>query len=140
MQPLSEPGSDPADPVKRGVEIDVIEYFGKGWVNGGLSHFIHFQPPGKKRIRLGGYIQAASNALDGDLPSDGYHVYSVEWTPTEYIWRVEGKETFRASKAVSGVPEYLILSLLSSSYETPKITDDELPLTLSVDWVRVWQE
>lgn len=140
MQPLPEPGADPTDPAERGVEIDVIEYFGKGWVNGGLASFIHFQPPGGKRIRSGGYLQAASDALKGELPSDDYHVYSVEWTEKEYVFRVDGIETLRTSKAVSRVPQYFILSLLSSDYEIPKITDDVLPLTMSVDWVRAWQQ
>lgn len=140
MQPLPEPGADPSDPAQRGVEIDVIEYFGKGWVNGGLASFIHFQPPGGKRIRSGGYLQAASDALKGELPSDDYHVYSVEWTEKEYVFRVDGIETLRTSKAVSKVPQYFILSLLSSDYEIPKITDDVLPLTMSVDWVRAWQQ
>lgn len=140
MQPRPSAGADPSDPREMGVEIDVIEYFGKGWVSGGLASFIHFQPPDAKRIRSGGYLQSASDALKGELPSDGYHVYSVEWTEQEYVFRVDGIETFRTSKAVSGVPQYLILSLLSSDYELPKITDDVLPLTMSVDWVRVWQK
>jgi beta-glucanase (GH16 family) len=140
MQPKPPTGADPADPAQRGVEIDVIEYFGKGWVNGGLASFIHFQPPGGKRIRSGGYLQAASDALKGELPSDDYHVYSVEWTEKEYVFRVDGIETLRTSKAVSKVPQYFILSLLSSDYEIPKITDDVLPLTMSVDWVRAWQQ
>ena len=140
MQPLAPPGADPSDPFERGVEIDVIEYFGEGWVSGGLASFIHFQPPNAKRIRSGGYLQSASDALKGELPSDDYHVYSVEWTEKGYVFRVDGIETFRTSKAVSGVPQYLILSLLSSDYEIPKITDDVLPLTMSVDWVRAWQQ
>ncbi len=140
MQPLPEPGADPSNPAERGVEIDVIEYFGKGWVNGGLASFIHFQPPGGKRIRSGGYLVSASQALKGELPSDDYHVYSVEWTEKEYVFRVDGIETLRTSKAVSKVPQYFILSLLSSDYEIPKITDDVLPLTMSVDWVRAWQQ
>lgn len=140
MQPLPGPGADPTDPFQRGVEIDVIEYFGEGWVNGGLASFIHFQPPGGKRIRSGGYLESAIQALKGELPSDDYHVYSVEWTEKEYVFRVDGIETLRTSKAVSGVPQYFILSLLSSDYEIPKITDDVLPLTMSVDWVRAWQQ
>ncbi|HUR73698.1 MAG TPA: glycoside hydrolase family 16 protein [Sporichthya sp.] len=141
MQPaaVANPG-DPNDPFDRGVEIDVIEYFGKGWINGGLSHFIHFQPEQGKRLRAGGYLRTASDALNGGgLPSDDYHVYSVEWTDKEYIFRVDGKETFRTSRGLSGRPEYFILSLLSSYYELPKITDDVLPMTMSVDWVRAWQ-
>ncbi len=86
-----------------GVEIDVIEYFGKGWEKGGLASFIHFQPAEGKRLRSGGYLQSAFDALGGGYPSDKFHVYSVEWTEKEYIFRVDGKETFRTSKGVSHV-------------------------------------
>jgi hypothetical protein len=142
MQPAPvKRATDPNDPFDKGVEIDVIEYFGEGWKNGGLSHFIHFQPADGKRIRAGGYIQAASDALNGGgRPQDRYHVYSVEWTAQQYIFRVDGKETFRTDRGMSGRAEYFILSLLSSAYELPKITDDVLPMTMSVDWVRAWQK
>ena len=36
------------------------------------------------------------------------------------------------------MPEFLILSLLSSDYELPRF-DGELPETMEVDWVRVWE-
>ena len=70
-----------------------------------------------------------------------YHVFSVEWTPTEYVFRIDGKETLRTSAGVSQTEEYLILSLLVSNFESLRVTSpDQLPQTMSVDWVRVWQK
>jgi beta-glucanase (GH16 family) len=140
MMPNTPAGADPNDPGEMGVEIDVIEYFGKGWEKGGLASFIHFQPQDGPRLRSGGYLQSAFDALGGGYPSDKFHVYSVEWTDKEYVFRVDGKETFRTAKGVSNVEEHLLLSLLSSDYEIPKITDDLLPMTMTVDWVRAWQK
>jgi beta-glucanase (GH16 family) len=142
LQPLPSPGYDPTDAAQAGVEIDVSEYFGKGFDGTSLTSFVHFRPAGKKPLRLGGYVRTpiAKDVFGDKLPSDDYHVFSVEWTEQEYIFRIDGIETFRTSKAVSQVPEYFILSLLSSDYEIPKITDDVLPLTMSVDWVRAWQK
>ena len=66
-------------------------------------------------------------------------MFSVEWTPESYIFRIDGHETFRTSKGVSGQPEYLILSLLSSDYELANLDEDKLPQAMSVDWVRYWE-
>ncbi|MBA3744304.1 glycoside hydrolase family 16 protein [Sporichthya sp.] len=140
MQPHPKGGADPTDAKDTGVEIDVSEYFGEGFDKSSLTSFIHFRPLGQKQIRSGGYVKNMDEVFGDELPSDDYHVYSVQWTPQEYIFRIDGKETFRTSQAVSGVPQYFILSLLSSDYEIPKITDDVLPLTMSVDWVRAWQK
>ena len=43
------------------------------------------------------------------------------------------------TEGVSGVPEYLILSLLSSDWELPRIKTEELPTTMKIDWVRIWK-
>ncbi len=56
--------------------------------------------------------------------------------PEGYIFRIDGKETGRITKGVSGVAEYPILSLLSSDYELKKMGDEKnLPQTMSVDWI-----
>ncbi len=68
-------------------------------------------------------------------------MFSVEWSPSGYIFRIDGQETGRINKGVSGVPEYPILSLLSSDYELKKIGDEKnLPQTMSVDWIRTYQD
>jgi beta-glucanase (GH16 family) len=67
-------------------------------------------------------------------------VFSVEWTPTAYIFRVDGVETYRQTKNISGAPEYLVLSLLSSDWELPDLDTSKLPVDMKVDWVRVWQQ
>ena len=71
-------------------------------------------------------------------------MFSVEWNPSGYIFRIDGQETGRINKGVSGVPEYPILSVLSSDYELAKLPDrDEkknLPQTMHVDWIRTWQD
>jgi hypothetical protein len=68
-------------------------------------------------------------------------VFSVEWTPSAYIFRIDGQETGRITKGISRVPEYPILSLLSSDYELKKLGDEKnLPQTMQVDWIRTWQD
>jgi hypothetical protein len=67
-------------------------------------------------------------------------VFSVEWSPTAYVFRIDGRETNRITTGISGVAQYPILSLLSSDYELKKLKGEQnLPQAMSVDWVRFWQ-
>ena len=66
-------------------------------------------------------------------------MFSVEWTPQAYIFRIDGQETWRTRKGVSGQPQYPILSLLASDYELSYMKDRQLPQHMYVDWLRIWQ-
>jgi hypothetical protein len=125
-----------------GAEIDVIEWFGNNHPNGGLSSFIWHYPDdgkeGKTGVKVGGFIKNPGRF--GKDWHQRYHVFSVEWTPKRYIFRIDGKETFRTNKGVSGQRQFLVLSLLSSDYELQYLDgEDKLPQTMAVDWVRYWE-
>jgi beta-glucanase (GH16 family) len=138
MQPaISESKTDAAT---GGAEIDVIEWFGEGVPNGGLTSFV-YHPTADGLEKEGDWIPDPDRFLSGpgDTWYDSYHVFSVEWTPDEYVFRIDGKETFRTSEGVSGQPEYPILSLLSSDYELRKLKDNGLPQTMYVDWLKFWE-
>jgi hypothetical protein len=133
MQPVS--GMYPGG---TGHEIDVIEFFGGTRKRSGLFSYIH-------RYQAGHIVKTGANIPDTFLRGrrDGwgrnFHVFSVQWTPRKLIFRIDGKETWRVGGRISRVPQYLILSLLSSDYELPQIRDRQLPQHMSVDWVRVWE-
>ena len=119
---------------RRAVEIDTVEFFGKGYKDGGLAQFLHH-----KGRKIGGVQTSADAALKGtDNWWKKFHVFSIVWTPSGYSFRIDGTETFRTSKAVSDKQVLIILSLLSSDWEL-----DDMPKsgkgTMKVDWVRVWQ-
>lgn len=137
MQPeVSRAGS----PRTAGAEIDVIEYFGDKHRRGGLTSFIHWKRDGRV-VKTGSWIKQPRSFLANrrDGWSKNYHVFSVEWTPKMYIFRIDGQETWRTRKGVSGQPQYPILSLLSSDYELSYMRDKQLPQHMSVDWLRIWQ-
>jgi len=120
-----------------GAEIDVIEWFGTG--SQGLGSGIWDYSSGTQTRAAGGIL--ANQAAYGSDWAGTYHVFSVEWTPTEYVFRIDGKETLRTTAGVSQTEEYLILSLLVANYEANKLPSaDALPQTMNVDWVRVWQK
>jgi beta-glucanase (GH16 family) len=128
------------DPTSSGAEIDIAEFFGEGYQDGGLASFIYYRNAQDEDEKVGGLLPRATSELPpGDSWWRNFHVFSVEWTPEEYIFRVDGRETFRTDEVVSGVEQFLVLSLQSSDWELAKLDRSALPTTMEVDWVRVWQ-
>lgn len=123
-----------------GTEIDVMEFFGET-PNGRetIGSFVYYYEANWESMKRGGLFREASQSLsDGASWWDEFHVFSMEWTPEYYIFRVDGREYYRESNAVSQARQYLVLSMLSSDYELAELTADELGDTAEVDWVRVW--
>lgn len=119
-----------------GAEIDVAEWFGAG--SQGLVNGVWDYSSGTQTRVAGGVV--ADQAAYGSDWAGTYHVFSVEWTPTEYVFRIDGREVLRTTAGVAQTEEYLILSLLVANYEANKLPSPEsLPQTMNVDWVRVWQ-
>ncbi len=129
-------GQSSGGPKKGGAEIDIMEYFGDDHPEGGLTSFTYFLDERGKKQTVGGWLPDVEDL--GDDWADEYHVFSVEWTPDEYVFRIDGKVTQRLEGETSGRDEFLILSLLSSDYELPRF-NGELPETMEVDWARVWE-
>ena len=133
-----------------GDEIDIVEFFGNGYsksgIKGGLAHFIHSPAKGK----IGGMVDSRK-MLGKGTPYSGYHVYSVDWTPQRYVFRVDGFVVKTLNRATSNVPHFLILSQLTSDWElAEKDKKSDLKKAFKnevdnggsktyVDWVRVWQ-
>ena len=125
-----------------GAEIDVIEYFGEDERRGGLMTNVYRPSPGGAKIRSGTHFGSADRFLAGrsDAWWKNYHVFSVEWTPTEYVFRIDGHETWRTSEGISHHPQFLILSLLSSDDELAALGgEDDIDENAYVDWVQFWQ-
>ncbi len=125
------------DPKETGAEIDVIEFFGNDHPEGGLTSFVYWQPK-KGSKTAGGWVKNPEQY--GDDWSSKFHVFSVEWTPEKYVFRIDGQVTNTITEGISGRPEFLVLSLLSSDYELQHLKGDKLPQHMDVDWARVWAE
>ncbi len=132
---LQSPVGGAGGPETGGGEIDIIEYFGDGTKTGGLTQWSYWYD-GANIKKSGGFV--ADHEKYGSDWSEKFHVFSVEWTPKEYVFRIDGKVSFRTKKGISQIPEFIVLSLLSSDYELKHQRDSTLPQTMEVDWVRVW--
>ena len=123
-----------------GTEIDIMEFFGdNGRGTESIGSHVHYYEPGWSKVSLGDTFPATRQVLrPGRDWWEEFHVFSVEWTPTEYIFRIDGRQYYRETTAVSQTHQYLVLSNLTSDYELSELATKELTETAQVDWVRVF--
>ncbi|MBI1325996.1 family 16 glycosylhydrolase [bacterium] len=130
------------NPAASGTEIDIAEFFGSGRTDKGLFSTVWWNPyasPSSVKItpNLSKVLRPVSRKHVPELSND-FHVYALLWTPSAYIFYVDGIEVGRTTTAVSQVPEYIVLSLLSSAWERPRLPLRNLPESMTVDYVRVY--
>ena len=132
-----------------GTEVDIFE---------SMSYKDHWWKAGDavvSGIHYDGYGEGHSHDSIGyyfaNDPYESYNTYGLEWTPDEYIFYINGKETGRLSTGgVSDNPEYLILSCEvagengianADRHGTGKINlpADGTEVHFLVDYVRVYQ-
>ena len=84
-----------------------------------------------------GAVEASRRVtVSADASNDGrFHVYSVEWTPETYVFKIDG-ETIRSVGADGPVPPMTIALAVLPRY--PRIPSAPEERTMYVDWLRVW--
>lgn len=121
---------DVTDEGRNGTEIDVIEKFR---TDDPVQHTLHWDGYGEEH-------QVAKRTFDWPGIREGFHIHSVLWTPDEYIFYIDGQETWRTNAGgVSQVPAFLKLTLEFSEGWNGKISEATLPDSFVVDWVRVYE-
>ncbi len=135
----------PNDPAKSGTEMDIMEWFGAGRRSGWAGMNIYYRGDGGS-VRspsipqfqlMGGPVEGDPKSPLADM-SAGFHTYAMHWTAGAVVYYCDGVEIMRDAKAVSQVDEYIVLSLLSSNWERPRLKIELLPDSLTVDYVRVY--
>jgi beta-glucanase (GH16 family) len=89
------------DPAANGTEIDVFEYHRK--TPDIVYHNLHWNGYGTDH-------QTVGYKMNYPDVKEGFHTFGLKWTPTEYIFYVDGKKTWSTKQAVSHHAEYFILS------------------------------
>jgi len=75
---------------------------------------------------------------------DGFHHFGVDWSPTGYVFYVDGEETNRMEEAVSDTEQFILLSTECDGYRNEERQPSEdlrravLPDAFIVDFVRVY--
>jgi beta-glucanase (GH16 family) len=131
-------GQEIDNPKDDGAEIDIVEFLPTN--NRYACHNLHWNGYGKFHKKAG-----SGPRLNGKL--EGFHVYSLLWTPEEYIFYIDGQESWRSDKGVSHAPENIILS--AEIWDNPwtggipregYATFENTKNIIYVDYVRVFQE
>jgi len=119
-------GNEGAD----GTEIDIME---KPWRDDKTTQNLHWDGYGKE------HKSAGKESIIPGL-SKGWHTFGLLWRPDEYVFYVDGKETWRTKAGgVSQVPEYAKLTEEIGKWGGD-ITKASLPDYFVVDYVRVYDE
>ena len=111
-----------------GAEIDIME---KPWRDARVQHTLHWDGYGKDH-KAKGFISKVPGVMKG------FHTFSLLWTPDEYVFYVDGKETWRTKAGgVSQAPSYILLSEEVGKWGGD-ITKAKLPDRFTCDYVRVY--
>ena len=109
-----------------GTEIDIYE---KPWLDDRVQQTLHWDGYGKDHKSKGNVAK-----VPGVM--EGWHTFGLWWKPDEYIFYVDGKETWR-TKGACQVPEYIKLSDEIGKWGGD-ISKATLPDAFLVDYVRVY--
>ena len=110
-----------------GSEIDIME---KPWLDETINHAVHWDY-GQPKSSAGTHVKVAG-------VMEGFHTYGLLWTPDEYVFYVDGRETWRTKAGgVCQVPVYILLSDEIGKW-AGDIAEAELPDHFLVDYVRVY--
>jgi len=116
------------DEGRDGTEIDIME---KPWLDERVQHTFHWDGYGKAHKSEGKVVK-----VPGVM--EGFHTFAIWWKPDEYMFYVDGKETWRTKGGgPSQVPEYMLLSDEVGKW-AGDIAKARLPDEFLVDYVRVY--
>jgi len=144
------------NPFVMGQEIDIFEDFYKPKKKFDFAHNVHFDaqlsyaPEDRRRVgRLDGNrlyrVSRGTNVSVDDW--DAFHVVGVLWTPLEYVFYCDGRETFRLDYRQVPVTTQPMHVLISACFRDPNrarfqgdYAAGQWPDQLTVDYVRVYEE
>ncbi|HPD13506.1 MAG TPA: glycoside hydrolase family 16 protein [Planctomycetota bacterium] len=113
-----------------GTEIDIME---KPWLDDRVQHTLHWDGYGKDH-KSKGHVSRNPGIMEG------WHTYGLLWTPDEYVFYVDGQETWRTNAGgVCQVPLYLKLSdEVELKGWAGELAKAKLPDEFLTDYVRVY--
>jgi hypothetical protein len=134
-------GQITGDPGQSGAEIDIIEFFGNGRVATDAKQNVYFDPYISRQEQPGAEhdLFYRDDQVGVEL-SEEFHVFGLLWTLEEYVFFIEGVETWRTSVGMSHVQQYIVLSLTTFAWENARLDTTLLPDEMLVDYVRIYQK
>lgn len=116
------------DPAKDGASISIFQYHRESPDK--IQHAVSWNS-GADRQKVNKVIQLK------DI-GDGFHTFGLEWTKDEYIFYVDGKETWRTSEGVSQHNEHLVLLADLAGWGGDPVQGN-FPDAVTFDYIRVFK-
>ena len=137
------------DPAIAGIEHDIMESFEPGEVIVSAFHYDGYGPDYKNFHIPAEYDEepVVEGRLSLGLDKSVCHVFGLLWEPDGYSVYVDGRLRGRNGKAVSKVPEFLLISTECKWYRNKRMTGEGVPELeaaaaggdeFAVDYVRVF--
>ena len=118
------------DTANFGTEIDVMEY--QRQEGDVIRSALHWDGYGVN-------TKAAKSQSNIKGVSSGWHTTGVLWDESGYTFFVDGRQTWKINEAISGVEQYIILSLEVGNW-AGDISSSTLPDDFLIDYVRVYKK
>ena len=122
-------GIENNNPTVNGTEIDIFEYHRK--TSNQIHHNLHWNGYGSAHKQVGSSLTIPFIGTD-------FHTFGLLWTEKEYIFFVDGVETWRTTQAVSHIPEYIILSTELTGFGGDHLHNN-YPDGIIYDYVKVYR-
>jgi beta-glucanase (GH16 family) len=150
LLPQLPPSSSPAE-LFWPPEIDIMENKGQDVNNIYMTHLFSgvYPDPGSKSNNWS-YGGLDVSVFTGPDFSNDFHIFAVEWEPDVIVWYIDGVEQFRSTLRLPpgniSLPDYpgnmhIIFDLaVGGDFVDNLLPDDsDLPASLDIDYVRVYQ-
>lgn len=121
-------GKKAGNPKQYGAEIDIFEYLVRK--KDTIQHALHWDGYGENH-------KSARCVYTKSGLGRGWHTFGLEWTRDEYVFYVDGKETWWTNKGISHRSQFIILSLEVGDW-AGDISSAKLPDRVIFDYVRVY--
>ncbi len=120
----------PGDKGGYGTEIDIME---KPWPREDkINQALHWGGPGEK-------TKSRSTKVTMPGLSDGWHTFGLHWKPNEFVFYVDGRESWRVSEeSFSQAPAFIEFTEEIGKWGGGDIRKAKLPDYFAVDYVRVY--
>ncbi|MEJ7589407.1 MAG: family 16 glycosylhydrolase, partial [Ferruginibacter sp.] len=125
---------NPPNPAIYGTEIDAFEYHRAAGTDS-LYYNLHwngynFSDGTHRAAGIAAYLPGVST---------GFHIFGFEWTPKEYIFYVDGRETGRMNVAISHTEEFILFSTEINGFGGDRFQMSKtIPDSLEVDYLKVY--
>lgn len=118
---------------RNGTEIDIYE---SPFYSTKIQHTLNWDGYGDKH-------RSDGKVVNVDVYDGKYHTFGLLWTDKEYVFYIDGRETWRTDAAKAGgtceEPLYIKITAETGSWTGYQPMVTKLPDTISVDYVRVYQ-